>query len=343
MTDRVRCAVIGSGFAGSTFAEALSYAPAAELVAIAGGRQADALAEKYRTRAVATADVDRLIDSAEIDAVLIASPNPFHGPQTLRAAASGKHVLVEKPMALSAREGRAMVEACRKADVVLMPGHHHRFRRNGVAARLLLDRGVIGKVDLANLALIEPDQTTWLNNPAYGGYLLGSGSHAIDVLRFLVGDVARVAALTGRYRGAEVENGSQLLLEFKNGAHGIMQNSVIPRLSRPTAGSGVARFDVQLTGETGVLQVDLYGEVRSSTESGWTVPTSLPVWEGHTAFLRLEAYAEEAREFIAAIRERRAPRVTGEDGLAAVAVVEAAHRSAADRAWVSVDTILEEA
>jgi predicted dehydrogenase len=328
--------VIGSGFAGSTFAEAVSYVPDATLVAIAGGRQAPALAERYGVRAVATDDVDRLIESDSIDAVLIASPNPFHAPQARRAAASGKHVLVEKPMAMNVREGRAMIEACRTAGVVLMPGHHHRFRRNPIAARLLLDRGVLGRVDLANMNLSEPDQTSWLDRPANGGYLLGSGIHGIDLLRFLVGDVARVSAWAGQYRGAEVENGSQLLLEFENGAHALFQNSVIPRLSRPTSGSGVARFDVALTGERGVLLVDMYGDVRLSTESGWSVQTSLPTWEGHTAFLRVEAYAQQAREFIAAIGERRAPRVTGADGLAALAVVEAAHRAAAERSWVDV-------
>jgi predicted dehydrogenase len=340
VTDQIRCAVIGSGFAGSTYAEAICYAPNAALVAIAGGHQAAALADRYGVRAVETADVDRLIDSAAIDAVLIASPNPFHCPQTLRAAAAGKHVLVEKPLAMSVDEGSAMIEACHRAGVVLMPGHHHRFRRNPAAARLLLDRGVIGPVELANLILSEPDETSWLTDPANGGYLLGSGIHGIDLLRFLVGDVARVSALTGRYRGAAVENGSQLLLEFANGAHGLFQNSVIPRLAAPTAGSGVIGFEVTLTGANGVLQLDLYGDVRLSTETGWAIQTSLPSWDSHTAFLRVEAYALQAREFIAAIREYRAPSVTGADGLAALAVVEAAHLAAAERRWVAIDSFV---
>jgi predicted dehydrogenase len=338
VADPIRCAVIGSGFAGSTYAEAIRYAPDAALVAIAGGHQAPALADQYGVLAVATADVDRLIDSDLIDAVLIASPNPFHCPQTLRAAAAAKHVLVEKPLAMSVDEGRAMVEACRRADVVLMPGHHHRFRRNPVAARLLLDRGVIGQVDLANLILSEPDETSWLTDPANGGYLLGSGIHGVDLLRFLVGDVARVSALTGRYRGIAVENGSQLLLEFANGAHGVFQNSVIPGLTAPTTGSGVVRFELTLTGESGVLHLDLYGDVRLSTATGWTVPASLPAWDNHTAFPRVEAYALQAREFIAAIRQHRAPIVTGADGLAALAVVEAAHRAAAERRWVEIES-----
>ena len=111
--SRVRCAVLGSGFAGSTYAEAVQYAPDAELVVIAGGRKAAELAAHHGVRAVS--DVDGLLDSTDVDAVLIASPNPFHAPQTLRAAASGKHVLVEKPMALTVAECRSMVDACAAA------------------------------------------------------------------------------------------------------------------------------------------------------------------------------------------------------------------------------------
>jgi predicted dehydrogenase len=330
----VRCAVIGSGFAGSTFAEAVRYAPDAELVAIAGGRKAPELAERHGVRALD--GVDALLDSSEVDAVLIASPNPFHCPQTLRAAASGKHVLVEKPMALSVAECRAMLEACERAGVVLMVGHHHRFRRNPIATKLLLDRGTIGRVDMAAMVQTEPDQTTWLTKPDNGGYLLGSGVHGLDLLRWWLGDVLRVAALTGQYRGERVENGSLLLLEFAGGAHASFQDSVIPG-SVPPPGSGVVRFDAVLTGERGVLAVDMYGEVRSSTAGGWQVQTSLPVWDGHYAFLRMEAYASQVREFIDAIRQARPPRVPAAEGLAAVAVVEAAHRAAATSTWQEVE------
>jgi predicted dehydrogenase len=332
--SRVRCAVIGSGFAGSTYAEAVRYAPDAELVVIAGGRRADELAALHGVRAAQ--DVDAVLDSREVDAVLIASPNPFHAPQTVRAAASGKHVLVEKPMALNVAECRQMVEACARAGVVLMVGHHHRFRRNPTATRLLLDRGTIGRVDMAAMVQTEPDQTTWLTKPENGGYLLGGGVHGLDLLRWWLGDVRRVAALTGQYRGERVENGSFLLLDFADGAHASFQESVIPG-SVPPPGSGVVRFDVVLTGERGVLQVDMYGAVRSSTRDGWQVHTSLPVWDGHYAFLRMEAYASQVREFIAAIREARPPRVPATDGLAAVAIVDAAHRAAASGTWQEVE------
>jgi predicted dehydrogenase len=340
---RLRCAVLGSGFAGSTFAESISYAPDAELVAIAGGRKAAELAQHFPgARSVATEDINALLDSDAIDAVLIASPNPAHCPQTLRAAASGKHVLVEKPMALNVGECRAMIDACQRAGVVLMVGHHHRFRRNPVAAQLLLQRGAIGKVDLAQMLQTEPDVTTWLTTPANGGYLLGGGVHGLDLLRWWLGNVDRVCALTGQYRGIQVENGSLLLLEFASGAHASFGYSVIPG-SVPPPGSGVVQFEVRLTGQTGAMHVDMYGDVKLSTPTGWDVQTTLPEWQGHFAFLRMEAYASQAREFVAAINERRPPRYPADEALHAVAVVEAAHLSARERRWVRVPEVLDAA
>jgi phthalate 4,5-cis-dihydrodiol dehydrogenase len=339
-SDKLRCAVIGSGFAGTTFAEAIRYVPEARLVAIAGGHQAPDVAARHGVRAVATEDVDRLIESDEIDAVLIASPNPVHAPQAIRAANAGKHIFVEKPMGMDVAECRAMIDAANAAGVTLMPGHMHRYRRTETAVKLMLQRGTIGKVDMATITLTEPDETTWLNTPANGGYLLGSGVHAIDLLRFWLGDIQEVTALTGQYRGVHVENGSQLLMVFSSGAHAAMQNSVIPRLSRPKAGSGVARFGAELTGETGVISVDMYGEVRLSTETDWQFQTAMPVWDGHYSLLRMEAFANMTREFVRASLERRRPFITAEDGMIAVAVVHAAHQAAAERRWVSISEVL---
>ncbi len=335
----LRCAVLGAGFAGSTFAEAIRYAPDAELAVIAGGRRAAELAQRHGVPA--TQDVHAVLDDPRIHAVLIASPNPFHAPQTIRAASAAKHVLVEKPMALSVADGLRMIQACEEAGVVLMVGHHHRFRRNPLAVKLLLDRGTIGAVDMVAMVQNEPDSTTWLTKPENGGYLLGSGIHGLDLLRWWLGPVTRVAALEGRYRGEQVENGSFLLLDFASGAHASFQDSVIPG-TVPPPGSGVVRFDATLTGRTGVIAADMYGEVRLSTSTGWEAQTALPQFSSHYALLRMEAYASQAREFIAAVVERRAPRFSAREALESMAVVEAAHRAAAAGTWVAPGDILRE-
>jgi predicted dehydrogenase len=339
-SDKLRCAVIGSGFAGTTLAEAIRYVPEAELVAIAGGHQAPDVAARHGVRALSTADVDPLLESADVDAVLITSPNPFHAPQAIRAASAGKHVFVEKPMGMTVAECRAMIDAANATGVTLMPSHMHRYRRTETAVKLMLQRGTIGNVDMATITLTEPDETTWLNTPENGGYLLGSGIHAIDLLRFWLGDIEEVTALTGKYRGVQVENGSQLLMVFSSGTHAVMQNSIIPRLSRPKVGSGVARFVAELTGETGVISIDMYGEVRLSTEADWQLQTAMPIWDGHYSLLRMECFANMTGEFVRASLEHRRPFITAQDGLINVAVVEAAHKAAAERRWVSISEVV---
>ena len=84
----------------------------------------------------------------------------------------------------------------------------------------------------------------------------------------------------------------------------------------------------------------MYGEVRLSTSTGWETQTALPTFSGHYALLRMEAYASQAREFVAAIVERRQPRFSARDALQSMAVVEAAHRAAASHTWVSPAEIL---
>jgi predicted dehydrogenase len=84
----------------------------------------------------------------------------------------------------------------------------------------------------------------------------------------------------------------------------------------------------------------MYGEVRQSTRDGWRTHTALPVWEAHYDFLRMEAYAAQAREFVDAISESRPPRYSAETALRAVAVVEAAHKASVERRWVALNEVL---
>jgi predicted dehydrogenase len=84
----------------------------------------------------------------------------------------------------------------------------------------------------------------------------------------------------------------------------------------------------------------MYGEVRLSAETDWQFQTAMPVWEGHYSLLRMEAFANMAGEFVRASLEHRRPFITAEDGMMAVAVVEAAHRAAAERRWVPISEVL---
>jgi len=84
----------------------------------------------------------------------------------------------------------------------------------------------------------------------------------------------------------------------------------------------------------------MYGEVRLSTETDWQFQTAMPIWDGHYSVLRMEAFANMAREFVHASLEHRRPFISAEDGMIAVAVVEAAHKAAAERCWVPISAVL---
>ena len=143
--------IIGIGsHADLKVAPAMKLTEEARLVAVHSRDQgrADAFAESHEADA-AYSDLDSLLSDSRIDAVFIASPNFLHAPQTIRAAAAGKHVLAEKPMANTVTDSAAMVSACRDHRVKLGMGFELRFHPAHLWARQVIDGGAIGRIRLA--------------------------------------------------------------------------------------------------------------------------------------------------------------------------------------------------
>jgi len=142
----IRFGLIGSGYINRGYAAGLhiGQVPDGKLVAIAGGRRAPALAEEFGVESEPS--VPMLLARDDIDAVIIGSPHTAHLPQTVMAAAAGKHVYVEKPMAVTVNECDQMIEICRSSGVKLSVNKVLRFRIAPSAAKELIDSGVIGDV-----------------------------------------------------------------------------------------------------------------------------------------------------------------------------------------------------
>lgn len=329
--NKVRLGILGSGFVAMTHAEALRYDDRAELVAIAGGSRAESLARDYGVQSLAS--VDELLHHAEIDALIICTPHHLHAEAAIAAAQHGKHVLVEKPMATSVADCRAMIAAARARDVRLMVAHFQRYRKTNAAVKRALDEGRAGRIHLINEVLIEnPDQSQWKNQPESKGFLLGYGVHAIDQMRWwLNSEVASVTAHCGHYLGRAVEDGALLLLQFENGTSAVFECTNALPFSSASGSPGAAEFRAQLLGEKAVLDVNVYGQVRLRTSAGETVLAELPTWTEAKSFERIEAYAAQDREFISSILEHRTPAIPGEEGLANVRVCLAAYQSSAER------------
>ena len=177
-------------------------------------------------------DWKKLLACGEVDAVSICTPNSTHAPIALEALRRGKHVLVEKPMAITLAEARAMARGARRAGKLLMPHHNMRFDPAVRTAQKLLAQGAIGKVFAFACSLAHrgpqvwnPDSKWFFNvRKSGGGALMDLGAHMFDSLHFLMGDEpaqihADVPAADRKGRG---ESHCACLLKFKGGAVGTM-------------------------------------------------------------------------------------------------------------------------
>jgi phthalate 4,5-cis-dihydrodiol dehydrogenase len=170
-------------------------------------------------------DVEALARDPEVEAIYIASPHQFHAEHTRLAAAHGKHVLLEKPMALTLAECDAMIEQCRQAGVRLIVGHCHSFDAPYLRAREIIQGGSVGAVRMIHAVnytdfLYRPRRPEELSTQAGGGVVFSQAAHQIDVVRLLAGsEVTRVRAATGQWDPERRTEGAYAaLLWFANGA-----------------------------------------------------------------------------------------------------------------------------
>ncbi len=326
--------ILGSGYMGRTYAFGLrEINHDARLVAVAGGSRAAELATDYG--AAVESSPGALIARPDVQAVIIATPHSTHLPYTLAAAAAGKHVYLEKPMALSVEECDRMIDACRGAGVVLTVNKITRHRGAGQTTRRLIDEGAIGDVRMIRgtylIAGYDAPTKQWLMDPAEGTPWLDYGAHGCDIVRWLSGADAVLAF--GRFASYQpglppLQSG---MVEF------VMANGVTAQLwmsyEIPTESVGeLGRYLV--IGSKGVIDFNAYGDVRvdhgdgQGWQTAWETPPFQYLADPFTVN-RVKGFADQAQDFFDAIREGRPPSVSGEDGRAAIAMVEAAERSSA--------------
>ena len=184
---------------------------------------AQGFAKKAGVEAVYT-DFDKMLREADIDAVDNCTGHPQHAPLTIAAAEAGKHILVEKPMAISVQECRDMIAAADKAGVTLMVGQNLRYTPNAAAVKRFIDEGNLGDIQVARTHHISggaPER--FIDGKTGGGILQVQQVHHIDLLRYYVGNVKRVTGVC-KTVGTLMVNGAEDLVvanfEFENGALG---------------------------------------------------------------------------------------------------------------------------
>jgi predicted dehydrogenase len=334
VSSEIGIGIIGSGFMGRTYSECLTrYNHGARLQAVSGGSRAPQLALDYRIDHVPATEA--LLAREDIEAVIITTPEMVHREQTELAAAAGKHVLVEKPMAPSKAECEAMIDACAQAGVSLMVIQSQRFRGVHQRAKQILAERTLGTVwqlrHWANQPLEHAQKlvakSPFYLDPAGGGLYMGFSVHNFDLVRWLVGaEVATVYAQASRYGEHHISNLSVMVqLRFDNG----VMAQIWINLEMPGETFKRSQFRTQIVGQKGLLDFDGYGHLDLANNDGWQRIWEQPPFDlaNPRDSVRLESYSNMVQEFIDAIRENRRPTVTGEDGLAAVELSLAALQS----------------
>lgn len=224
MSQPLKLGVIGLGRAFTLMLPTLSRHPRVRLVAATDPR-ADArarFAEEFSARAHETAE--GVCADPEVEAVYVASPHQFHLAHVELAARHGKHVLVEKPMALSIADCLAMNAAADAAGIHILVGHSHSFDLPYLRARALIASGAFGRVRMIHATtftdfLYRPRRPEELDTRAGGGVVFSQGAHQVDVVRLLAGSRAvSVRAMTGQWDPARPTEGAfSALIGFEDG------------------------------------------------------------------------------------------------------------------------------
>jgi predicted dehydrogenase len=325
--------IIGSGYMGRTYAECVTrYNTGAQLVAVAGGSRAPGLAADYAIAAEPTTDA--LLARPDVDAVIITSPQSAHCEQTVAAARAGKHILVEKPMATSTQECRTMIEACSSGGVSLSVIKPWRYRGATRGLHDLIAQGQIGEVRMISLWWLYPRipfiGKEWFRDPKEGGLFLDAGSHCFDYLRWIAGaePIRLYSQLATFNEDSQTPRSTMTNLTFANG----VMASLWLSYEVPTPGWDNTDFRARVVGSTGNLDTHGYGALQVGRGDAWeTIYVQAPMDYINRPFerVRLEGFFQMTQDFIDALRDDRPPPVTGEDGLAAVNMVEAGYRSSA--------------
>ena len=308
--------VIGTrGYAARCAVPGVKASQSGEVVAVLG-RDPDRTSEFAREHdiEVAATELDDFLASPGLEAVWVVSPTWLHHPQGIAALEAGKQLLIEKPLAASAREAWDLVETARNADLLLATGYQGRYVPGHQAMRDLIAEGAIGDVTVARTFYGvhrpgPPPEWRRLRAEARWGALADIGTHHLDLLRMLLGDVTDAHGLTGHQLGFETEDVGAAALRFASGALATLTVTVnVWKMStrvevHGTKGALLA-LDTNPAGAGPVTIIDAEGERDISGDR----PPSL--------------WAAQVDAIEAAAAGRAVPYASGEDGARNIEILE---------------------
>jgi predicted dehydrogenase len=329
--EPVKVACIGMGWWSDVLADAVTRSDRLKIVSCFTRSQdkRQAFAKKYGCRPAAS--YEEILKDRAIDAIINTTPNNVHRETTAAAAAAGKHTFLDKPIATTIADARAITAACRKAGVVLGLGYQRRKESQFRWVRKQIDAGVFGKMVNAEsnisrdrLGAFQSDSWRYTSEGMPGGVMLQIGIHYADVLEYLIGPIKSVmGCATQLVLPGENPDVSSLILEHENGA--------LSTLNACYA-SASEYYLMNIYGKEATAYYDLHQGMRflkRGTNHMETVP-----------YEKNDTIVEELEEFAAAVRGQGQPEMDGEKSTRSLAVLLAGVKSAREGRRVEVAEIL---
>lgn len=334
----VRIGLVGAGFISSVHKEAFSHVPDTEVVALCD-------IDKARGQAFCKKngipdfyeDLDAMLARKDIDAITVGIPNYLHCEATLKAAAAGKHVIVEKPLALTLEQADQMIDACKKAGVVLGYAEELCYVPKFIHAKQIADQGGIGEVFLVKQAEKHAGPySPWFfkSRTAGGGILMDMGCHSIECCRWMLGkppvkSVYCQIDLFCHHQVTKLDDHIIMIIEFEGGKQALVESSW-------TLKGGMISI-AEVHGQQGVIHANLlqdgmglkvfsepgFGEEDWDKEAarGWSHPDWNWNWQN--------GYPGEMEDFVNCMRTGQTPVESGEDGRVVLEIMIAGYLSAA--------------
>ncbi len=334
--DRVRIGIVGSQFEADIHAASVVMGSHGQVTAVASPTpgHAEELAGRYGIDRTYRDYRDMLADPA-VDMITITAPNVLHCQVTLDAAAAGKHVVVEKPMAMSLEECDAMIAACERAGVRLFYAEELFFTPKYVKAKEMADQGAFGSVFLVKQSEMHFGPHAdwfWDVDQSGGGVFMDMGCHGLAFAHWFLGRPAPVAitAHMGTYVHGDRTRGEDhafAIVEFEGGVIGHVEDSWARR--------GGMDDRIEIYGSEGVTYGNLhmgnalptysergygYAVEKAPSTVGWTYPVYEELWN--------YGFPQELDHFARCVKGLEEPRATGHDGRMAMQLMLAGYQAA---------------
>lgn len=323
---KVNISVIGCGRIAETHLDAISKVKRANISIIhdVDESRAKSVADKFRCSY--TTSLGDVMKSTDVDAIIICAPPLYHAQIMIKALRNGKHVLCEKPFTTHLEDAIEVEKEARMSNLIVMMASKFRFVDDVIEAKELISSRAIGDVIMAEIVFCSiVDMTNrWnsLKRISGGGVLIDNGSHAVDVIRCLIGPIDSVYAQIGKQaQKIKVEDTARLHFETKDGVIGMVDLSW--SLFKHTD-----------------HYINIYG-TQGTISVGWK---SSEYWRSKdgtcktfgTGYNKLNAFVKQLEHYIDCIQGKTRPQLDEYDAMESVRVIESAYTSIRERRWLRV-------